>query len=43
MIGQMMRQPLIISSLIEHAARYHGNTEVVSVETSGEVDRKSVV
>lgn len=39
MIGQMMRQPLIISSLIDHAARYHGNTEVVSVETSGEVTR----
>jgi len=33
MHGTMMNKPLIISSLIEHAARYHGATEVVSVET----------
>ena len=35
MHGTMMNKPLIISSLIEHAARYHGATEVVSVETDG--------
>ncbi|SPJ26894.1 long-chain-fatty-acid--CoA ligase [Falsiruegeria mediterranea] len=37
MLGKMMHQPLTISSLIEHAGRYHGDTTVVSVETSGEV------
>ena len=31
----MMYQPLLISSLIEHADRYHGGTEIVSVETAG--------
>ncbi len=35
MLGQMMTQPLLISALIEHAARYHGDTEIVSVETGG--------
>ena len=25
MLGQMMTQPLLISALIEHAARYHGD------------------
>ena len=35
MFGQMMTQPLLISALIEHAARYHGDTEIVSVETGG--------
>ncbi|WP_170446272.1 long-chain-fatty-acid--CoA ligase [Ruegeria arenilitoris] len=35
MLGQMMTQPLLISSLIDHAARYHGQTEIVSVETDG--------
>lgn len=35
MLGEMMRRPLIVSSLIDHAARRHGRTEVVSVETVG--------
>ncbi|MFW8593779.1 long-chain-fatty-acid--CoA ligase [Cribrihabitans neustonicus] len=35
MLGKMMHQPLTISSLIAHAARYHGGTAVASVETSG--------
>jgi 3-(methylthio)propionyl---CoA ligase len=35
MLGQMMVQPLLISSLITHAAKYHGDTEIVSVETAG--------
>ena len=38
MLGKMMDQQLLISSLIDHAARCHGRTEIVSVETSGEVD-----
>ncbi|MAC80656.1 MAG: long-chain fatty acid--CoA ligase [Rhodobacteraceae bacterium] len=33
MLGQMMTQPLLISSLIEHAERYHTDTEIVSVNT----------
>ena len=38
MLGKMMDQQLLISSLIDHAARCHGRTEIVSVETSGEVE-----
>ncbi|MDK3072889.1 long-chain-fatty-acid--CoA ligase [Sedimentitalea sp. JM2-8] len=38
MLGQMMTAPLLISSLIDHADRYHGETEIVSVETSGGVE-----
>lgn len=39
MLGQMMTKPLLISSLISHAARYHGGTEIVSVETAGGIAR----
>ncbi|MCV3270885.1 long-chain fatty acid--CoA ligase [Roseobacter sinensis] len=35
MLGQMMTAPLLISGLITHAARYHGSTEIVSVDTGG--------
>ena len=35
MHGQMMEMPLTIHSLIDHGARYHGDTEIVSVETDG--------
>ncbi len=35
MLGQMMDQELLISSIIDHAARSHGDTEVVSVNTDG--------
>ncbi len=37
MLGQMMTQPLLISSLIDHAERYHGQTEIYSVESDGSV------
>ncbi|MDA7967291.1 long-chain-fatty-acid--CoA ligase, partial [Ruegeria sp.] len=37
MLGQMMTQPLLISSLIDHAERYHGETGIISVETDGTV------
>ncbi len=37
MLGQMMTQPLLISSLIDHAERYHGQTEIYSVEAGGAV------
>lgn len=35
MLGQMMTAPLLISSLIDHAATYHGATPIVSVNTTG--------
>lgn len=35
MLGQMMTAPLLISSLIDHAARYHRDTEITSVNTGG--------
>jgi len=41
MLGKMMQQQLTISSLIKHAARYHGATEVVSVETAGGLARSN--
>lgn len=39
MNGTMMYQPLTTGSLIDHAARYHGGTEIVSVETAGGIKR----
>ena len=39
MPGKMMYKQLTISSLIEHAVRYHGSTDIVSVETAGDVTR----
>ena len=39
MNGLMMRQPLLISSLIEHAERYHGDTEIVSRRVEGDLHR----
>ena len=39
MLGQMMDQELLISSIIDHAARYHGDTEIVSVNTDGTQSR----
>lgn len=39
MLGQMMDQELLISSIIDHAARYHGDTEIVSVNTDGSQTR----
>lgn len=35
MIGNMMFQPLLISSLIEHAALYHADTAIISKNTDG--------
>lgn len=39
--GKMMNQSLTISSLIDHAANYHAGTEVVSVKTSGGIERSN--
>lgn len=37
----MMQMPLLISGLIAHAARFHGDTEIVSVETDGQITRSN--
>ncbi len=37
MFGKMMHQPLLISTLIEHAARYHADTSIISREVSGHI------
>jgi fatty-acyl-CoA synthase len=37
--GLMMEMPLLISSLIEHADNYHGDTEIVSRPTEGGLHR----
>jgi fatty-acyl-CoA synthase len=39
MDGLMMNMPLMISSLIRHADRYHGDTEIVSRTTDGTIHR----
>jgi fatty-acyl-CoA synthase len=39
MLGQMMQMPLMISSLIVHADKYHGDTEVVSRMLDGKIHR----
>ncbi len=39
MLGQMQNQPLLISSLIEHAERHHGDGEIVSRRTEGDTHR----
>ncbi len=39
MLGQMMKMPLLISSLIRHADAFHGDTEVVSRLTEGGIHR----
>ncbi|MBZ8139486.1 long-chain fatty acid--CoA ligase [Rubrivivax gelatinosus] len=39
MNGLMMQQPLLISSLLVHAERYHGEREVVSRRVEGDIHR----
>ena len=39
MLGQMQHQPLLISSLLTHAARHHGGTEIVSKTEEGAIHR----
>ncbi len=41
MLGQMQSQPLLISSLITHAERHHGSTEIVSRRVEGDIHRSS--
>jgi acyl-CoA synthetase (AMP-forming)/AMP-acid ligase II len=39
LMGQMMNQPLLISSIIEFAARHYGNNEIVSRRVEGDMHR----
>ena len=39
MLGQMMQSPLVLSSILRHAASYHGDTEVVSRTVEGPIHR----
>lgn len=39
LLGQMMDMPLLVSSLIAHAARHAGDTEIVSKRIEGDVHR----
>ncbi|MEO7160108.1 MAG: 3-(methylthio)propionyl-CoA ligase [Polaromonas sp.] len=39
MLGLMQNQPLLISSLIEFAARHHGDAEIVSRRVEGDIHR----
>jgi len=39
MLGNMMQQPLLISSLLEHAERHHGEREIVSKRVEGDIHR----
>jgi acyl-CoA synthetase (AMP-forming)/AMP-acid ligase II len=39
LMGQMMGMPLLVSSIIAHAARYYGDTEIVSRRIEGDIHR----
>ena len=39
MNAQMMQMPLLVSSILTHAARYHGDTEIVSQTVEGALHR----
>ncbi|MEN9762950.1 MAG: hypothetical protein RI906_2776, partial [Pseudomonadota bacterium] len=39
MLGLMMDMPLLTSSILQHAARHHGDTEVVSRRSEGDLHR----
>ncbi|MGA7155707.1 MAG: 3-(methylthio)propionyl-CoA ligase [Acidobacteriaceae bacterium] len=41
MFGQMQQHPLLISGLIEHASRHHGDVEVVSRRVEGDTHRET--
>ncbi|TFV88380.1 fatty-acid--CoA ligase [Oxalobacteraceae bacterium OM1] len=39
LMGQMMDQPLLISTIIKHADRYYGSNEIVSRRVEGDIHR----
>jgi 3-(methylthio)propionyl---CoA ligase len=41
LMGRMMQMPLLISSLITHAQRHHGDTEIVSKRVEGDLHRST--
>ncbi|HEX3138604.1 MAG TPA: 3-(methylthio)propionyl-CoA ligase [Rhizobacter sp.] len=41
MNGQMMQQPLLISTLLTHAERHHGEREIVSRRVEGDIHRST--
>ena len=41
LMGRMMEMPLLVSSLLSHAARHHGTTEIVSRRFEGDLHRSS--
>ena len=41
MLGLMQQRPLLISSLLDHAERYHANTEIVARSVEGPLHRSS--
>ena len=40
MLGLMQNQQLMISSLIEHASRHHGEGEIVSRRVEGDIHER---
>lgn len=43
LMGRMMSQPMMISSIIEHAKKHHGSTEIVSRRTEGDIHRYTFI
>jgi acyl-CoA synthetase (AMP-forming)/AMP-acid ligase II len=41
LMGQMMQMPMMISSLLTHAARHAGQTEIVSKRVEGDIHRSN--
>ena len=39
MLGLMQRRELMIASMLQHAARHHGDTDIVSRRDDGRIDR----
>ena len=39
MLGNMMQEPLLISALLKHAERHHGDIEIVSRRVEGDIHR----
>ena len=39
MLGLMQTQPLLVSTILTHAARHHGDGEIVSRTVEGDIHR----
>ena len=40
-MGQMMQQPLLISTILRHANRFFGDSEIVSRRVEGDIHRSN--